>query len=100
MQNQKSVFAKISAVLLVISLTACGNNVTFSPKPTPPPPTATLTPVPPTATLSTVLAAGFPPQPEGVPFPTESWPEGEWPSGVDRAVVDEAVDLAFAEGRG
>jgi CubicO group peptidase (beta-lactamase class C family) len=43
-------------------------------------------------------AAGFPPQPEGVSFPTESWPEGEWPSGVDRAAVDEAVDVAFADG--
>ena len=41
---------------------------------------------------------GFPLQPEGVPFPTESWPEGEWPAGVDRRVVDAAVDLAFADG--
>ena len=41
---------------------------------------------------------GFPPQPEGVPFPAESWPEGEWPAGVDRDVVDAAVDLAFADG--
>jgi len=41
---------------------------------------------------------GFPLQPEGVPFPTESWPQGEWPAGVDRGVVDAAVDLAFAGG--
>ncbi|RPJ20103.1 MAG: class C beta-lactamase-related serine hydrolase [Planctomycetaceae bacterium] len=40
----------------------------------------------------------FPPQPDGVPFPTEEWPEGEWPEGVDRAAIDVAVDVAFAEG--
>ena len=43
-------------------------------------------------------AAGFPPQPDGVPFPTEEWPEGEWPSGVDRTAVDRTVDTAFADG--
>lgn len=43
-------------------------------------------------------ATAFPPQPEGVAFPTESWPEGDWPRGVDRAAVDEAVDASFADG--
>jgi len=43
-------------------------------------------------------ASAFPTQPDGVPFPTKTWPKGDWPTGVDRAVVDEAVDLAFAEG--
>jgi CubicO group peptidase (beta-lactamase class C family) len=33
-----------------------------------------------------------------VPFPADTWPEAEWPSGVDQTVVDEAVDLAFADG--
>jgi CubicO group peptidase (beta-lactamase class C family) len=45
-----------------------------------------------------VPAAGFPPQSEGVPFPTEEWPEGEWPSRVDRTAVDRTVDTAFADG--
>lgn len=45
-----------------------------------------------------VPAAGFPPQPDGVPFPTEEWPEGEWPGGVDRTAVDRTVDTAFADG--
>jgi CubicO group peptidase (beta-lactamase class C family) len=43
-------------------------------------------------------AAEFPPQPDGVPFPTDEWPEGEWPAGVDRTAVDRAVDTSFAEG--
>jgi CubicO group peptidase (beta-lactamase class C family) len=41
--------------------------------------------------------AAFPTQPEGVRFPTRSWPRGAWPSGVDRAAVDQAADAA---GRG
>ena len=40
----------------------------------------------------------FPPQPEGVPFPTKSWPKGDWPDGVDQDVIDKAVELAFADG--
>jgi CubicO group peptidase (beta-lactamase class C family) len=40
----------------------------------------------------------FPPQPDGVPWPTEDWTEGEWPEGVDRAVVDAATDTALAGG--
>jgi CubicO group peptidase (beta-lactamase class C family) len=43
-------------------------------------------------------AAAFPPQPEGVPFPTEDWPEGGWPGGVERTPVDRAVKIAFADG--
>src|SRR5688500_16626619 len=55
----------------------------------------------PTGTASRAeQAAGFPPQPDGVPFPTEEWAEGEWPSAVVRAPVDEAVDVAFADGGG
>lgn len=64
------------------------------PAPTPlPEPSPT---VPPAGTAPAV--EGFPPQPEGVPFPAESWPEGAWPAGVDRAIVDAAVDEAFADG--
>jgi CubicO group peptidase (beta-lactamase class C family) len=43
-------------------------------------------------------AAELPPQPDGVPFPTDEWPEGEWPAGVDRTAVDRAVDTSFADG--
>jgi CubicO group peptidase (beta-lactamase class C family) len=42
--------------------------------------------------------AGFPRQPDGVPFPTDEWPEGEWPAGVDRTAVDRAVETSFAGG--
>jgi CubicO group peptidase (beta-lactamase class C family) len=41
---------------------------------------------------------GFPSQPEGVPYPTEAWPEGTWPDGIDRTAIDEAVDRSFADG--
>ena len=37
----------------------------------------------------------YPPQPDGVPFPAEDWPEGELPTGVDQEVLDDAVDVAF-----
>jgi CubicO group peptidase (beta-lactamase class C family) len=43
-------------------------------------------------------SAAFPAQPEGVPFPTDEWPEGDWPSEVDRAAIDRAADTAFADG--
>jgi CubicO group peptidase (beta-lactamase class C family) len=49
-------------------------------------------------TAAEQAAAAFPPQPQGVPFPTEDWREGAWPSGVDRAEIDGAVDAAFAAG--
>jgi CubicO group peptidase (beta-lactamase class C family) len=50
------------------------------------------------ASVALEPAAGFPRQPQGVPFPTESWPEGQWPAGVDRPAIEDAVDLAFAGG--
>jgi CubicO group peptidase (beta-lactamase class C family) len=43
-------------------------------------------------------ATAFPPHPDGVPFPTEEWPEAAWPSNVDRTAVDQAVDTSSAEG--
>jgi CubicO group peptidase (beta-lactamase class C family) len=49
-------------------------------------------------TAAEQAAAAFPPQPQGVPFPTEDWREGAWPSGVDPAEIDGAVDAAFAAG--
>ena len=59
------------------------------------PPTTT-----PDLTSSTAPEArsGFPPQPAGVPWPTEEWTEAPWPQGADRLAVDEATDLAFADG--
>lgn len=48
-----------------------------------------------------VLLAGCtaapPPNPRPEP-PSDGWPTGEWPAGVDRRAVDEAVDVAFADG--
>ena len=61
---------------------------------TPPSPTTITTVTPPPT------SAPLPPQPDGVPFPTEEWPRGEWPAGVDGAVIDEATDVAFGEGSG
>ncbi len=43
-------------------------------------------------------ARGFPAQPDGVPYPTTSWPRADWPHEADRSVVDRAVEVAFAEG--
>ena len=40
-------------------------------------------------------ADGYPPQPDGVPFPAADWPEGELPAGIDHSVLDDAVDTAF-----
>ena len=37
----------------------------------------------------------LPPQPEGVPFPTEEWPVGELPAGVPASALDDAVATAF-----
>jgi CubicO group peptidase (beta-lactamase class C family) len=68
----------------------------------PPRPADRAEPADPSAPLAAreraVPAAGFPRQPDGVPFPTEEWPEGKWPSGVDRTPVDRTVDAAFADG--
>ena len=77
--------------MLAVILSACNATAAVTPE-------ATLTPVPPTPTLRTEPAANFPHQPEDVPFPTDAWTKGEWPDGVDRTGVDEAVDLAFADG--
>ena len=40
----------------------------------------------------------FPAQPNDVPWPTGEWVVAEWPSQVDKAIVDEATDAAFADG--
>lgn len=45
-----------------------------------------------------VAVPEFPPQPAGVPWPTEEWSVGELPDGVDRAAIDAATDTAFADG--
>jgi CubicO group peptidase (beta-lactamase class C family) len=37
----------------------------------------------------------YPAQPDGVPWPTESWPVGDPPEGFDAATVDAAVEAAF-----
>ncbi len=37
----------------------------------------------------------LPPQPDGVPFPTEDWLTGELPDGVPVAAIDAAVSTAF-----
>ena len=37
----------------------------------------------------------YPPQPPGVPFPTDEWPVGKLPRRIDRAALDRAVDAAF-----
>jgi CubicO group peptidase (beta-lactamase class C family) len=74
-----------------VILTACSAAVTSTP-------TALPTVAPPTPTLKPEPAAGFPAQPEGIPFPTETWPKGEWPGNIDQGTVDAAVDLAFADG--
>ena len=42
--------------------------------------------------------AVFPSQPQGVRFPTRSWPRGEWLTAADRAAVDDAVDVALNDG--
>jgi CubicO group peptidase (beta-lactamase class C family) len=42
--------------------------------------------------------AGFPVQPDGVPWPTEEWARAELPSDVDQEAIDEATELAMADG--
>jgi CubicO group peptidase (beta-lactamase class C family) len=37
----------------------------------------------------------YPPQPDGVPWPTDEWPTGPIPDGVDAAAVQAAIDDAF-----
>ena len=73
MQNWKSFLLFIRVALFVIILTAC-TRTAISPPATPLPlPTMTLS-TPPISSTSAEPAAGFPAQPVGVPFPTESWP--------------------------
>jgi CubicO group peptidase (beta-lactamase class C family) len=38
----------------------------------------------------------LPPQPQGVPWPSEAWPQGELPPGLARPRFDALVDQAFA----
>jgi CubicO group peptidase (beta-lactamase class C family) len=46
-------------------------------------------------------APPLPPQPAGVPWPTEDWPAGEPGAGVDRAALERAADELFRPaGRG
>lgn len=44
---------------------------------------------------SSPAGSSYPPQPAGVPFPTQEWSFGEPPPDVDRAAIDAAVDQAF-----
>src|SRR6266508_986521 len=93
-------------VLAVILLLGCATQPAISePSPTPPlaPRETNTSPAPtevashrPETTAETLPP--FPPQPEGAPFPTKSWPKGDWPDGVDQDVIDKAVELAFADG--
>lgn len=51
-------------------------------------------PIPPIPSGEATLAeraSPLPPQPDGVPYPTTSWPTGEWPEGVDGVAVEEAI---------
>lgn len=50
---------------------------------------------PPDGAGDAVPPPGFPPQPSGVAWPTEAWPEAEFPLGVDRAAIDDAVATGF-----
>ena len=84
--------------LWVVLLTGCASPVQINPTDKPLTPAATYVLVQSTATLRAQLADGFPPQPEGVPYPIDEWPEGGWPDGVDQEIVDNVVDLAFADG--
>ena len=51
-----------------------------------------------TSTATVVSMPPFPAQPEGVPWPTAEWVVAEWPAQVDKSIVDEATDVAFADG--
>jgi CubicO group peptidase (beta-lactamase class C family) len=42
----------------------------------------------------------YPPQPDGVPWPTEQWPVGELPAGFDVEGIDEFVSWALAPPEG
>jgi CubicO group peptidase (beta-lactamase class C family) len=49
-------------------------------------------------TSPTIQMPPFPAQAEGVPWPTAEWVVAEWPAQVDKTIVDEATDVAFADG--
>lgn len=91
MRTQTVLLKFIRISMVTAMLTACSAVVTSTPVALP-----TVAPL--TPTLKPEPAAGFPTQPEDVPFPTKSWPRGDWPSEINQIVVDEAVDLAFADG--
>lgn len=46
-------------------------------------------------TTAPIETGAYPAQPEGVPFPATDWPTAALPAGVDQAVIDAAVDVAF-----
>ena len=80
-------------------LVGCGGSATMqlgAPDPTDPPASGAYV-VPTTAPADTVPAAAhrYPPQPPGVPFPTDEWPTGRLPRRIDRTTLDRAVDAAF-----
>lgn len=89
------------------STTTAGPPATDVPATDPPATDAPTTDAPtttaPPATLPADLAAvtpvvELPPQPEGVPFPTQEWPEGDLPADVDAAALDAATQAAFKAG--
>ena len=49
----------------------------------------------PSSPRSDAVPAGYPPQPEDVPFPGTEWPTAPMPADVDRARYDAAVAAAF-----
>jgi CubicO group peptidase (beta-lactamase class C family) len=83
--------AVICAALVIGACTA-SPTVTVRPSPSATPASVSASPEP-----SSPLGA-FPEQPAGVPWPTEDWAEAELPAGIDRAAIDEATDLALADG--
>jgi CubicO group peptidase (beta-lactamase class C family) len=60
---------------------------------------ATAAPAAPIAFAPRVAASpiAYPPQPEGVAWPTEGWEVGPVPDGVDEAAVEARLDRAFGE---
>jgi len=57
-------------------------------------------PTPAPAAAGSVDLVPLPPQPPGVPWPTDAWPEGPLPAGVDRQALHAAVEATFgARGR-
>lgn len=52
------------------------------------------------AGLGHLLPAGYPDQPDGVPWPTDEWPVGRMPEGVDVAALQDVLATAFAPDAG